>query len=446
MSQAQTASAAPWDAIGHRERWRTVAILTLLFILSFIDRNILKLLVEPIKADLGATDIQISLLVGLSFSTLYSISCVPFGYAADLFSRRKLIGAAVFCWSSMSMLCGLAGSYWQLFAGRAGLGIGEAALQPSAASLIRDSFPPEQRARAFSIFGIGPLVGSAMAMLAGGFLFSLAEQGHVRAIPIIGALRPWQFALVVPGMVGLLLGMLVLTLREPPRPRLPKGNAPSFGDTFRHMRTNARLYFLVFAAPTIWSLAGSGWTAWMAAGMGRSWGMSPGEIGPMAGTIALVCTPIGMIGFGFLIDHLSKKGRRDAILQVTLAVQALHMIPAMLIFFAPTPQLMWIAYGASMLVTGTFQIAASSIIAELTPSHLIGKTIALFSMAQNFLGLAIGPTIFALVSSGFFVGDRAIVNAMLLCYPLFIAIAMALAYALMIARRGARAAGNPAFA
>src|SRR5688572_26003688 len=152
--------AGPWQSIGAIERWRLVAVLTLLLILSFLDRNILKLLIEPLRADLGVTDLQVSLLVGLSFSTLYSLSCLPFGFAADRVNRTKLLGAAVVCWSSMSVLCGFAGSYWQLFMGRAGLGIGEAALQPAAASLIRDSFPPDRRARAFSIFGIGPLVGA----------------------------------------------------------------------------------------------------------------------------------------------------------------------------------------------------------------------------------------------------------------------------------------------
>lgn len=431
----------PWLAIGIAERWRLVAVLTLLLILSFIDRNILKLLIEPLRADLGVSDLQVSLLVGLSFSMLYSLSCLPFGFATDRVNRSRLLGAAVVCWSSMSALCGFAGTYWQLFMGRAGLGIGEAALQPAAASLIRDSFPPDRRARAFSIFSIGPLVGAALAMLAGGYLYALSESGAVAHVPVLGTLKPWQFSLVVPGLIGVLLAFLLLAVKEPPRPPLAATDRPTFRDLFRHMAQQRKFYVLLFAAPTVWSLAGSGWTAWMAAGMARTWSLSPGEIGKTAGLIALIATPVGLISLGFIMDALMRRGHRDSLLQVTILVQFLHMVPAMLIFVAPSLSMMWLAYGASMLITGTFQIAASSILTEATPSHLIGKAVALFSMTQNFLGLAIGPTIFALVSEGIFAGPHAIVHAMIACYALFITIATALIAWLMTERRRQRERG-----
>jgi MFS family permease len=138
------------------------------------------------------------------------------------------------------------------------------------------------------------------------------------------------------------------------------------------------------------------------------------------------------------MDAFTRRGHRDALLQITIVVQVLHMVPAMLIFAAPSLSTMWMAYGASMLITGTFQVAASSVLTESTPSHLIGKAVALFSMTQNFLGLAIGPTIFALVSEGMFEGPRAIVHAMIICYALFITIATALVAWLMVERRGLR--------
>lgn len=427
----------PWNAVRPAQRGWLVVVLTLLLILSFLDRNILKLLVDPLREDLGITDLQVSLLVGLSFSILYSLSCIPFGYAADRHSRRSLIGGAVFLWSCMSMCCGLAGNYWQLFAARAGLGIGEAALQPNAVSLIRDSFPPDGRARAFSIFGIGPLVGSAFAMLIGGALFAAAEAGAFDGVPLLGGLRPWQIALVIPGMAGVVLALLALTLREPPRPSRGGTSSPTFRDLFAHMGQHRRLYMLLFAGPTLWSLANSGWSAWMAAGIGRAWGLSPGEIGATAGLIGLVCTPIGLISLGFLIDRLTRRGNRDAIFHVTFAVQALHMLPAMAIFLAPSVEAMWIAYAAAALIASTVQILGSAVLTEVTPSHLVGKAAALYNMVQNFLGLAIGPTIFALTATGFS-GERAIVTAMMLCYALFIALASGVIALLMCERRHLR--------
>jgi MFS family permease len=433
----EPAAQEPWNTVGSGQRAWLVVVLTLLLILSFLDRNILKLLVDPLRHDLGITDLQVSLLVGLSFSILYSLSCIPFGHAADRHSRRSLIGGAVFLWSCMSMCCGLAGNYWQLFAARAGLGIGEAALQPNAVSLIRDSFPPDGRARAFSIFGIGPLVGSAFAMLIGGALFAAAEAGAFDGVPLLGGLRPWQIALVIPGMAGVVLALLAFTLREPPRP--PRGGAsgPTFRDLFAHMGQRRRLHLLLFAGPTLWSLANSGWSAWMAAGIGRTWGLSPGEIGATAGLIGLVCTPIGLISLGFLIDRLTRRGNRDAIFHVTFAVQALHMLPAMAIFLAPSVEMMWIAYAAAALIASTVQILGSAVLTEVTPSHLVGKAAALYNMVQNFLGLAIGPTIFALAATGFS-GERAIVPAMMLCYALFIALASGVIALLMHERHRLR--------
>jgi MFS family permease len=428
----------PWDRIGPLQRWWLVIVLTLLLILSFVDRNILKVVIEPVRHDLGVSDVQISILVGISFSMLYSVSCIPFGYLADRYPRRSLIGGAVLCWSFMSMYCGFAGSYAQLFAGRAGLGIGEAALQPSAISLIRDSFPPDRRARAFSIFGVGPLLGTSLSLLIGGALYAVAEGGWFGGVPVLGGLKPWQVALVVPGIAGAVLAVLVMTVFESPRSNAQKAGA-TFGDLFRHMRAHRRTYFLIFAGPTLWSLANSGWGAWMVAGIGRSWGLAPGMIGQTAGLIGLIATPAGLIGLGFLIDHLSRRGHRNAIFHVTIAVQFLHMIPAMAIFLMPSVGTMWIAYGASMLIASTIQILGSALLAEVTPPHLIGKAAALYGMVQNFLGLAIGPTIFALVAEGFS-GKRAIVHAMMLCYALFITLATTAITLLMFQRNRDRAA------
>lgn len=437
---ATATATAPWGGLGAVQRWTLLAMLALASVLSFLDRNLLKLLVEPLKQDLGVSDLQISLLVGVSFSLLYSVSCVPMGFLSDVVNRKRLLGAAVLVWSGMAAACGMATSYWQLFAGRAGLGIGEAALQPTAMSLIQDSFPPQARARAFSIFGVGPLLGSGLAMLVGGLLYAYAAAGGTQGWPLLGHLRAWQFALVVPALAGAVLGAGLLLLREPVRMSGGgRGGRAGFGELFAHMGRQRCDYLLLFAAPTLWSLASSGWTGWMAAAIGRTWHLAPGQIGAVAGPIALVCTPLGLVGAGVLIDALSARGRRDASLQVTLVIQALHMLPAMLMFFMPSVGAMWGCYAASMLLTGTVQVMANTLLAEATPGRLIGKAGAVFNMVQNFLGLAIGPTVFALVARGLFGGDAGLLQAMLLCYPLFIALSMGLVLALLLRRRRMRA-------
>jgi len=243
-SPAQDAAAYPRGT----QPWLMLSYLTLLFVLSFVDRNMMRSMVDPIRASLGISDVQISLLEGAAFATLYSIMIIPMGFAADRFNRRTLLGAAVVGWSGMTMLAGFASSYRMLFVSRMGLGVGEAALQPCAMSMIRDSFPPQRRAWPLAIYTTAPLVGSALALVIGGALYGFAKSGGASGIPILGSIEPWQFAMVVPGLFGLCLGLTIFLFREPRRVDVDAGESAGLKDSLRHMRGNVGLYVLVFGA------------------------------------------------------------------------------------------------------------------------------------------------------------------------------------------------------
>jgi len=432
-------------ASASRQSWWMVIYLTLLFVLSFVDRNVIRILIDPIRADLGIDDVQISLLVGLAFATLYSVSCIPFGYAADRMNRRGLLGGAVATWSAMSMICGVAGSYTTLFIGRMGLGIGEAALQPAAMSMIRDSFPPERRARPLSIYTTGPLIGSALALVVGGALYGFARDGHVAGVPLIGLLKPWQFALIVPGLVGLVVALMSFTIREPARSEAAQHQKAGFAAMLRHWRTHWRLYGLVVGMSTMWSLGNTGWMSWMAAAIGRTRGLSPAEIGPTAGLIALVCASTGSIGLGFYLDGRAVRGDRAALLKVSALVQLAHAVPAVAMFYVPTQAGMWMCFALANLLIGSTPIAAFALLTEITPGPLTGKSVALYNLIQNFLGFAIGPTIFALVAERFFQGPGAIAAAIALCYPTTLALSSVMAILLIRPIARARAARLFAF-
>ncbi|MEJ0061514.1 MAG: MFS transporter [Terricaulis sp.] len=174
---ASSASDAPPESPTEQQRdlgspfqqWYMVGVLTLLFTLSFIDRSALNIVVEPIRQDLQITDVQMSVLIGFSFVSMYIVMSIPAGYIADLVSRRAMVGAAVTFWSSAAILCGAASNYWQLFAGRAALGAGEAAFPPAAYSMMKDGVDPRGRARAFAfinrasiwVMALGPLLEAA---------------------------------------------------------------------------------------------------------------------------------------------------------------------------------------------------------------------------------------------------------------------------------------------
>lgn len=197
--------------------WTTVTILMIAYVLSFIDRQILNLLVEPIRRDLVISDTQMSLLMGLSFALFYTICGIPLGRLADTRSRRGLIAIGVMFWSAATAACGMAKLYWQFLICRIGVGVGEAALSPAAYSLIADSFPPERRATAISVYSMGVYLGSGIAFLLGGLVIQFASaQGNV-VLPVLGEVRPWQLIFLILGVAGVLFTLLMLAVREPAR-------------------------------------------------------------------------------------------------------------------------------------------------------------------------------------------------------------------------------------
>jgi MFS family permease len=197
--------------------WVTVAILMVAYVLSFIDRQILNLLVGPIRRDLMISDTQMSLLMGLSFALFYTVCGIPLGRLADTKSRRGLIAIGVLFWSAATAACGMAKLYWQFLICRIGVGVGEAALSPAAYSLIADSFPAERRATAISVYSMGVYLGSGIAFLLGGLVIKFASaQGDVM-LPVLGEVRPWQLIFLILGAAGVLFTLLMLAVREPAR-------------------------------------------------------------------------------------------------------------------------------------------------------------------------------------------------------------------------------------
>ena len=210
--------------------WTTVAILMVAYVLSFIDRQILNLLVGPIRRDLAISDTEMSLLMGLSFALFYTLCGIPLGRMADNRSRCGLILFGVLVWSAMTAACGLARSYWQFLTFRVGVGVGEAALSPAAYSLIADSFPRERRATAISVYSMGIYLGSGLAFLLGGLVIKFASaQGDVH-LPLFGEVRPWQLIFLILGAAGVLFCLLLLAIREPARRGVGAGVAVPLGE------------------------------------------------------------------------------------------------------------------------------------------------------------------------------------------------------------------------
>jgi len=196
--------------------WTVVAILIATAVLSYTDRQVLSLLVDPIRADLGISDTQVSLLLGTAFAVVYGIAGLPLGYLADRTSRRNLIFGGVLVWSIGTLACGFSQTFGQLFASRLVVGLGEAVLSPAAISLISDYFPPARRGMAVGCFLSGIAMGIGASILIGGGVLHLVQLGALANTPL-ATQAPWRLVLLVIGAPGLLWALAILAIREPVR-------------------------------------------------------------------------------------------------------------------------------------------------------------------------------------------------------------------------------------
>ncbi len=418
-------------------QWAMACVLTLLYIYAQIDSSSLILMVDPIKRDLGVSDTAMSLLLGLSFAAFYAILGLPAGYLVDRFSRRRIMGVGVVLWSSMTMGCGLAQTYAQLFLGRCGVGIGEAAITPASYSLIRDSFPPENRGRAFGIFTAGTYIGAAAAVMLTGGLLGLFGSGRLGAVPFIGGLQPWQAVFVTIGAVGIPLSLLVLTFREPARSGMDGGDAGvHFSEAIAHIKSLWRPYCALAVFVTCFFGVAISYGSWMPTIIGRTWHLPPQQIGIFFGGALLICAPIGAWCGGHMIDVLVRRGRRDAAELVGIWITLVFIPFGVAAPMVPEVGEMFFALAAQLLVAGAYNPVAASILARMTPQRLMGKVTAIYLLVFTLLGRGFGPLLVAAISDYFFSGPQALGFALRTATIALMAAALiAIAILLLWARR-----------
>jgi MFS family permease len=209
-----------------------LVVLVLVYVLNFLDRQILSILAERIKADLGLTDPQIGFLYGTAFAVFYAIFGIPLGRLADTWDRRRLISLGIGFWSAMTTLSGFARSFLQLGAARVGVGVGEASASPAAFSMLSDYFPQRVRATVLAIYASGIYIGGGVGIFLGGAIVDRWDTLWAGAPPPFG-LRGWQVAFFVVGLPGLLLALWVRSLREPVRGQVDGIFAPPEPTPFR---------------------------------------------------------------------------------------------------------------------------------------------------------------------------------------------------------------------
>ncbi len=387
--------------------WCVVGVLMVIYVFSFIDRTILNLLVTPIKADLGISDTQMSLLMGFSFALFYTIFGLPIGRLADSMNRKGIIAVGLLIWTIATGGCGLVKHYWQFLLLRVGVGVGEAALSPSAYSLITDLFPREKLGRALSVYSMGIFIGAGIAVGVGGGVAEWAERRGPVDLGPFGTVFPWQLAFIVIGIVGLAPLGLLLFIREPARRgariiRSADGKEKVVSVPLREVAAyifaNRKTFLCHHLGFALLAFSSYGVGAWGAEFMRRSHGWGPGQIGLyfMIHVIGAGC--LGIITGGVICDWLAKRGRTDAPMIVGLLASALW-IPTGIMY--PIVSNGWLAWGF-MVPTYFFTAFATGVAAaaiqQIVPNAMRGQASASYLFFVNLIGLGLGPTGVALIT------------------------------------------------
>jgi MFS family permease len=387
--------------------WGTVSILLLCYVLSFIDRQILNLLVAPIRRDLDINDTQMSLLMGLSFAIFYVICGIPMGRIADSKSRKGLIGFGVFVWSLMTAACGLAQTYWHFVLFRIGVGAGEAALSPAAYSLMADSFPPEKRATAISVYSMGIYLGAGMAFLLGGMVVTFASAKGDVLLPIVGMVRPWQLIFLILGAAGIAFCFVLMALKEPVRKGVGAGVAVPLKDVGAYLMSIRKTVLCHNFGFACLSFASYGASAWIPTFFIRNHGLTPGEVGMYYGSIVMVAGSLGIVFGGRLADYLAKRGYTDSNMRVGV-LAAVLTLGCNVVFLIDDLTIVWIVMFFNVFTVAMPFGVAPAAIQEVMPNSMRGQASAIYLFTVTLIGLGIGPTAVAMVTDYVFMDDMAV--------------------------------------
>ena len=384
-----TETNTPYPSRGYA--WYVVIILYLAYTLSFVDRQIIAFLVDPIKADLHISEVQFGVLTGLAFTLFYTILGIPLGWLADRANRRNLMAVGIGAWSIMTGLCGIASNYWHLFLARIGVGVGEAALGPAAYSTISDNFPRDKRGLPMSVYSAGVLCGAGLANIFGGLVVQYAMNHGPQTFPIIGTVRPWQLSFLLVALPGIIVALMMMSVKESVRrEKASAEGSVSLRETFRHLGRYRFAYLTLMLAPSCFALTNYGIMIWVPALYSRVFDWSRAEIGVPFGSIILVLGTAGLVCGGFVVQKVIKLGVSAAYSKVMIVTQLITLPGLALLVAVHSPYwtLGCIAYVMFFL---PFHVGlAPAALHSITPNEMRGQVIAIYFFALNTIALALG--------------------------------------------------------
>jgi MFS family permease len=396
MIDPHTGTPDPIDYPPRGYAWTVVAILVATAILSYTDRQVLSLLVDPIRADLGISDTQISLLLGTTLAVVYGVAGIPLGYLADRTSRRNLIFCGVLVWTVGTLACGFSQSFGQLFAGRLVVGLGEAVLSPAAISLLSDYFPPSRRGTAVACFLSGIAMGIGAALLIGGGVLHFVRLGALAGTPL-ATQAPWRLVLLLIGAPGLLWALVILAIREPVRRAAAEPSA-SIPTTQGSGWTRVIPIYLVVALASLVDNAVGGWAPTL---LTREFHMDGAKVGVELGVMLTVAFGGGVLVGGWLADRAGVRGGWSRKLLVCLIAGAL-ILPVAAALNAAQVTLVLLSIPAYFALSGVVTACGFSAMLDVVPHRSRGLAMSISFFLNVAVGGAVGPYAVALTSKHVF--------------------------------------------
>jgi len=360
-------------------RQYVLGILLVVYVFNFIDRQILSILLEPIRQDLKLSDTQLGFLSGVAFAIFYATLGIPIARLADRSSRVNVISWSLAAWSVMTAVCGLAANFWQLMLGRIGVAVGEAGASPASHSLISDYFVPETRASAMGIYAMGVPIGTLIGLLAGGWLVHFFD---------------WRTAFIVVGLPGVLMAIIVrMTVKEPPR-----GNSEAIMKEQAPVPLKEAIAFLwarpsfrhVVLAVAFHAFVSYGYNGWLPAFFARSYGMGSAEIGSWLAPLIGIFAGLGTFSGGYIADYFARRDRRWYVWVpgVTLAIS----VPFFLLAFMANDKFTTLALLIVPLFFNYIYLGPTfAMIQGLATVRMRAIASAILLFVISLIGLGLGP-------------------------------------------------------
>ncbi len=376
--------------------WAVAICLSFGYALSFLDRELLSMVITPIKESFGLTDFQVSLLLGPAFAIFYTVMGIPLGWAADRYNRTRLIAAGMALWSAMTAFCGLGANFIQIFIARIGVGVGEAVLTPSAVSLLSDYFPKNKLPMALSIYSIGLFIGAGMAGIGGGIVLGMLRD-VTWSLPFFGTLEYWQIVFILAATPGILLALVIFSLHEPVRKEMAVDangtiEKASFSAAFSYMWERKKFFLSLFIGGSMVAII-QYQAYWYPEHFMRAFGWGPEQAGPATGMPTIFGGIAGLLLGGYYMSHQSKIGRKDVALKLAFLSAIGIGIPAVIMPLLSSSMAAILGVTMVKFFVAMPLIAGTTAIRMSVPNQMRGQFTAMYFVAVGLVGATLGPVL-----------------------------------------------------